>query len=667
MRPAAELLGGVKLDYLFLECLAERTLAIAHARMASGGPGYDPRLPQWLASLLPICAETGCKLIANLGAADPKGGAAAAAFLVGQLGLRTLQGRPLKVVGVGEPSASQRLAGGGAAYVYLGADSVVKALEQGADVVITGRVADPSMVVGVVAYEFGWDLTDDRMADALATATCCGHLLECGHHLTGGFYFHPAGRLPPPPTHADGHGMASMGMPYAILRNGDADGCVGSGSFEVHRAHGTGGELSVNTCSQQLLYEVHDVGAYVTPDVVADFSSVRFTPLSPYAVRVDGVRASAPRPPTLLRLCATSAGVRQVGECSFGGVGCLTRSMWAEAQVKAWMEQELPGSSSCLIVSRPRLDALFYPGGGVKRRDAARCDEGVTRCEGGDRAGSDDGEAVPEVRLRFEGVFESAMGAAVLSQALGGLGVGGPAGACAGFMQASAFGQPVTSIAKQLVPRGDVQCGVWCVAPRIAHVAGAMLAVIKGQADPRLTAMAAKGAQAAAAAAKGAQAAAAAAKKAAEGSTAAVAPTASSPAHPSTGAALPAGALPAGSVVRLYDVCHSRAGDKGNTANVSLIAYEENASDFERVSAALTVDVLGRRFAPLLDPASASVLRIQIYRMQCLPALNVVLEPVLDGGVSVSRRLDPHGKSFSDLLLGLRFVVQPGGEWLSID
>ena len=188
--PAAALVPCAGLDYLFLECLAERTLAIAHARMARGEPGYDPRIREWMATLLPLCARHSCKLIANLGAADPEGGAAAAAFVAGQLGLS------LKVVGIGEPPSQQRgsRASDGASYTYLGADAVQRALGAGADVVITGRVADPSLVVGVAAHAFGWDLADASIADKVATATCAGHLLECGMHLTGGFFFHPEGR-----------------------------------------------------------------------------------------------------------------------------------------------------------------------------------------------------------------------------------------------------------------------------------------------------------------------------------------------------------------------------------------------------------------------------------------------------------------------------------------
>ena len=682
VRPAAELLGAVpNLDYLFLECLAERTLAIAHSRMANKtGPGYDPRLPQWLATLLPICAKSGCKLVANLGAADPKSGAAMAAMVVGQLRLRHhATGLPLKVVGVGETVEAQRRAVG-AAYTYLGADAVVAALEAGADVVITGRVADPSLLVGCVAYEFGWDLADPNLADRIATATCAGHLLECGYHLTGGFFFHPCGRAPPSETPMPSRfapseappcpSMARMGMPYAILRDGEGGGSLASGTFDVCRPHGTGGELSVRTCTQQLLYEVHDVTAYVTPDCSADFSAVTFSPVSPHRVTVSGVRSSGTRPPTLLRLRATPAGVRQVGEVSFGGAGCVQRSEWAESQVRFWMEQEAPGSTRGLVVSRPGLDALFRPGEG-------RTGLGSGGSAAGPSSPPDGGVAVPEVRLRFEGVFDSSLGALALSQALGGLGVGGPAGACGGFMQSSAFGDPVTAITKEFVPRQAAPFTVWSKTPEVARAVGRALAALRRGPDPRLMALAAKGAAAAQEARDVAEAEAAAQEAVRtwspirRGSFGGAGDNYSTPPSP-IGAQLPAAfgqavEMPApGSVIRLYDACHSRAGDKGNTCNVSLIAFAEWEGHFDHIAAALTPEVLAGHFHRLLDTSGGSkAVSVKVHKMSHLHALNIVLEPVLDGGVSVSRRLDPHGKSFSDHLLSIRLAVPPlmSEEW----
>ncbi|KAK7242650.1 AtuA-like protein [Aureococcus anophagefferens] len=444
VRPALELLCEVRLDYIVLECLAERTLALAHARMAGGGSGYDPRLPQWLGTLLPACAARGTKLICNLGAADPAGGARVAAAVAGQLNL------DLTVVGVGEAPAAQARPNG-AVYAYLGADAVARALRAGADVVVAGRVADPSLFVGCVAHALDWDL-DAPATVATAAATCMGHLLECGLHATGGYFFHPRGRQP---ERGGGAELAALGLPYAVAT---ATGLAGGG-FEIRKARGRPGELSRRTLAQQLLYEVSDPAAYVTPDVVADFSGAQLEERGESAVAVSGVAAAGPRPEKLLRLVAKDGGRRQVGEISFLGSGCRQRADWAEEAVRTWMDQECPGSSSLVRASRPGYDALR------KRRD----DD------------ADDGEC----RLRFEGRFPDEAGALALAQALAGLGVGGPAGSCGGFLGGSPFGSPVVDIGKELVARDAVTTHLWTLGPRLARAAGAAAAMLKGP-DARL-------------------------------------------------------------------------------------------------------------------------------------------------------------------------------------
>ena len=594
VRPALELLCEVQLDYIVLECLAERTLALAHARMAGGGAGYDPRLPQWLGTLLPACAARGVKLVCNLGAADPAGGARVAAAVAGQLNLA------LTVVGVGEaPAAQARL--DGAVYAYLGADAVARALRAGADVVVAGRVADPSLFVGCVAHALDWDL-DAPATMATAAATCMGHLLECGLHATGGYFFHPRGRQP---ERGGGAELAALGLPYAVAT---ATGLAGGG-FEIRKARGRPGELSRRTLAQQLLYEVSDPAAYVTPDVVADFSGAVLEELSESAVAVSGVAAAGPRPEKLLRLVAKDGGRRQVGEISFLGSGCRQRADWAEEAVRTWMDQECPGSSSLVRASRPGYDALR------KRRE-------------------DDVEDDGECRLRFEGRFPDEAGALALAQALAGLGVGGPAGSCGGFLGGSPFGSPVVDIGKELVARDAVTTHLWTLGPRLARAAGAAAAVLKGP-DARLAGFAATAAAALAATEPEPDA-----TPEGEAPARAVVPEAPAPPPP----------LRPGQVLQLYDCCHARAGDKGQLVNVSLVAYAPWAPHFDAILAALE-PALADVFDEFRDAAAADALTVRVFRMANLAAANITVEPVLDGGVSVSRRLDPHGKSFSDLLL----------------
>mmetsp|Transcript_39375 Transcript_39375/g.103272 ORF Transcript_39375/g.103272 Transcript_39375/m.103272 type:complete len:215 (+) Transcript_39375:158-802(+) len=214
-------------------------------------------------------------------------------------------------------------------------------------------------------------------------------------------------------------------------------------------------------------------------------------------------------------------------------------------------------------------------------------------------------------------------------------------------MMASPMGTAAATIAKHFVPRAAVECHLWSALPGIAYMAGAIRAVARGT-DARLQALRAK-AEATAVTAR------------AHGLVDSSGSTTSTQ-HPSAEVALPAfpqtECIPEDGLLRLYDVCHSRAGDKGNTANVSLIAYEAWAPHFDRIVAALTPDVLAAAFAPLADHSAGTPLTAQIYRMEHLAAINIVLHPVLDGGVSVSRRVDIHGKSFSDLLLGIQIRVR---------
>lgn len=344
--PAVELVRHGSLDFLFLECLAERTLATAHRRMSDGGTGYDSRLADWMEALLPIAHERGVRIVTNMGAADPEGGGRAAAEIAARLGL------PIKVAACGEVLDSTDDSGS-SRYTYLGADVVKQALDSGADFVITGRVADPSLLVGCVAHAFNWDLADGSRGnlDRIARATAAGHLLECGQQLTGGYFAHPRGR------DMGWEALRHISQPMADL---DAEGnCI------LRKLSGSGGELSPRSCAQQLIYEVGDPAAYLTPDCAADFTAVNFRSLSADAVQVRGACAGVPvasggiqRTPTLLRLHATRKGVKQSAEFSVGGSGCMQRGVWADRLVRQWMEEAQPFSTKKMMTYFQGWNAL---------------------------------------------------------------------------------------------------------------------------------------------------------------------------------------------------------------------------------------------------------------------------------------------------------------------
>ena len=322
---AVDLARRGALDWLVLECLAERTIALAQLRRRrDAGSGYDERLQARAESLLPILADTGTRLVSNLGAAHPLAAAEAIATIARGLGLRT---RVAAVTGddvldalddsmlaleSGRPLADY--ASIVSANAYLGADALLPAIASGAPVVVTGRVADPSLFVAPLMHAFGWAADD---IDRLARATAVGHLLECAGQLCGGYFADP-GRKDVP-------GMASLGFPWADV---DADGAATLGKVD-----GTGGRITVASATEQLLYEVTDPHGYLTPDVTADFSAVTLEQTAPDRVAVAGARGR-PRPATLKVSVGYLAGFVGEGEIGYAGDHALERAELAAAIVR---------------------------------------------------------------------------------------------------------------------------------------------------------------------------------------------------------------------------------------------------------------------------------------------------------------------------------------------
>jgi len=195
------------------------------------------------------------------------------------------------------------------ANAYLGAEAIADALVAGADIVVAGRVADPSLTVGPALAHFGWARDD---WDRLARATMAGHLLECGAQVSGGYYADPGFKDVP--------GLARLGYPIAEI---DADGhCV------ITKPPRTGGRIDTHTVKEQLLYEVHDPAAYLTPDVVADITEACVEEQGPDRVRLSGVRGHA-RPATLKVNVCHETGWLAEGEISYAGPRAEARARLA--------------------------------------------------------------------------------------------------------------------------------------------------------------------------------------------------------------------------------------------------------------------------------------------------------------------------------------------------
>ena len=379
-----------KLDYLVLECLAERTIALAQLRRRRDpATGYDTRLRERVESLLPVLARHRVKLVSNFGAANPLAAADAIVDIARRLQI------PVKVAAVTgddvldalDPSMPTMetcapLSSIGpivSANAYLGAEALLPALATGANIVVTGRVADPSLIVAPLMHEYGWSADD---WDRLARGTVVGHLLECAGQLCGGYFADP-GRKDIP------H-MASLGFPFA-----DVDA---QGNATLGKVGGTGGRITRATATEQLLYEVTDPHGYLTPDVVADFSAVTLTQTAQDRIEVRGARGRA-RPPQLKVSVGYLAGYVGEGEIGYAGTNAIARAQLA-AQI---VRERLDGRFSEL-----RIDLV-----------------GSTSLHG--RAFDTD-ERPYEVRLRVAARAKSREEAAVVGDEVEALYTNGPAG-----------------------------------------------------------------------------------------------------------------------------------------------------------------------------------------------------------------------------------------------
>lgn len=322
IEPAVELAEHGRLQYLVFECLAERTIALAQlARRRDPDGGYDPLLVARMRAVLPACRRQGIRIVTNMGAANPLAAARRVAQVARDLGLGGM-----RIAAVTGDDVTDRLRGadtaldeGGtlatlgnrlvSANAYLGAAPIMQALAEGAEVVVTGRVADPALFLGPLMHEFGW-AEDDWTK--LGRGTLIGHLLECAGQVTGGYFADPGFKDVPD--------LARLGFPLAEV---DA-----AGNAIITKVVGSGGRVTPATCTEQLLYEVHDPARYLQPDVAADFSAVRIKSTGEDAVHVSGADG-APRTGMLKVSVGCHEGWFGEGQISYAGPGAVARGRLA--------------------------------------------------------------------------------------------------------------------------------------------------------------------------------------------------------------------------------------------------------------------------------------------------------------------------------------------------
>ncbi|WP_108650841.1 acyclic terpene utilization AtuA family protein [Dongshaea marina] len=286
--PAKDLAERGDINYLVFECLSERTVALAQLeKLHDPLQGYNEYLEDRFEAVLPACSRRGIKIITSMGAANPP----AAGKKIIEIAQR-LNIKGLKVAVVTGDDVTQLVQNNDdmileldnsisnitkqivSANAYIGSEPVVEALREGADIVITGRIADPSLFLAPLIYEFNWKTNDWAM---LGKGVLVGHLLECSSQVSGGYFIDPGVKDVPDP--------ANIGFPIAEVED--------DGSFVVTKIPGTGGQVCRKTCIEQALYEIHDPALYITADCVADFSQVEFIEEGLDRVRVIGASGTA--------------------------------------------------------------------------------------------------------------------------------------------------------------------------------------------------------------------------------------------------------------------------------------------------------------------------------------------------------------------------------------
>ncbi|QND94500.1 hypothetical protein SY91_01902 [Burkholderia cenocepacia] len=421
IEPAVELAEHGQLDYLVFECLAERTIAIAQqARRNDPVLGYDPLLDARMQAVLPVAAVKRVRIVSNMGAANPRAAARRTAQIAQSLGIAGLKVAAVEgddVLDVVLRGAFRFEESGDdvAAYrdrivsanAYLGAAPIVDALAAGADVVLTGRVADPSLFAAPLIHAFGWRMDD---WDTLGAATVVGHLLECAGQVTGGYFADPG--------YKDVPNLARLGFPIGEV--------AADGSVVITKVPHAGGRVSAATCKEQLLYEIHDPARYLQPDVVADFTRVTVTEEEADRVRVTGGRGTA-RPDTLKVSVAYVDGWIGEGQISYGGPGALARARLALDIVRERLA--LTGvAASELRFDLIGVDALY-----------------------GDATPAVRGEPA-EVRVRVAGRTANAAEAARIGNEVETLYTNGPAGGGGAFKST----REVIAVQSVLLPRAAV-------------------------------------------------------------------------------------------------------------------------------------------------------------------------------------------------------------------
>lgn len=328
--PSITLVEKGNLDYLVLECLAERTIALAQKRkLQDPTKGYDPLLERRIDSLIELLIRKKVKLITNMGAANPVDAAKKVVEIAARKNLKVkvaaVYGDDVldqinpneKTIETQRPvSESGKIV---SANAYLGINGILEALQSNADIIITGRVADPSLFLAPMLFGFNWSSSD---YDLMGKGTVIGHLMECAGHITGGYFAEPGKKDVPD--------MANLGHPFVDV--------FPDGSGVISKVEGTGGVINLMTAKEQLLYEVVNPHEYYTPDVIADFTSVQLKEIGKDQIKVTGGTGKQ-KPSTYKVSVGYQGGYIGEGEITYGGPNAAGRGKLAGDIIRQRLEK----------------------------------------------------------------------------------------------------------------------------------------------------------------------------------------------------------------------------------------------------------------------------------------------------------------------------------------
>ena len=347
--------------YLIYEVLAERTLAIAQRlKREQATQGYSPWLDLYLQDALALCLDNDVRIVANFGSANPQAAAARIQTIASQQGCRVpkvayvLGDDLLQTLSADEVLEHDFIEGTQtgrgelvAANAYLGSQPIADALATGADIVVIGRSTDSAMVLGPLLHEFGWSQDNP---DLIATGITAGHLIECGSQITGGYFADPGFK--------DVEGLDNTGFPILEMS--------ASGNITVTKPPNTGGVVNRQTVTEQLLYEIHDPAAYLTPDITLDLTNIEIEDLGADRVNVSGAVGHKP-PPTLKATICFDSGWLGEAEISYAGPNALARAELAADVVKKRVaNSDLAGNNPLRVDIQGKLAVLDDDSGSLR-------------------------------------------------------------------------------------------------------------------------------------------------------------------------------------------------------------------------------------------------------------------------------------------------------------